>query len=340
MNINYFKYFLSLIILVLNFLFIENIVSADTLNPKIKMAPYDDITVGAIWNDWQNYPNGRPFDLVPIANETRTDEFILAFIQSIEGKCSAGWAGISAMSIDSKWGKYLTDKLTENNKKYSISIGGANGLNLALACEINNLLEIYENIYNVYHPNGLDFDIEGSFQSDYKSITKILKAIKKFQLNHPETKITFTLATMPEGLTADGEWLIKAAKSEGIHFKVNIMAMDYGYSYNQNMADYAIQAANNLFSFLKIQFSNYSDNDIWQMIEITPMIGLNDVTTETFSLYDADKLKIFANQFNLSGLHMWSVKRDNPCSSTFVLPTCSSNNNQKTNYEYLKRFNK
>jgi len=335
MSLNYFKCYL----LLLNFIFLESIALANTLNPKIKMTPYDDITVGAIWNDWQNYPNGRPLDLVPIANETSTDEFVLAFLQSIEGKCKAGWAGISAMSVDSKWGKFLTDKLTENNKKYSISIGGANGLNLAFTCEINELLDIYENIYLVYHPNGLDFDIEGSFQSDFKSIAKMLKVIKKFQINHSETKITFTLATMPEGLTAEGEWLIKAAKSEGIHFIVNIMAMDYGYSYNQNMADYAIQAANNLFSFLKIQYSNYSDYDIWQMIAITPMIGLNDVTTENFSLHDADKLKTFANQFNIGGLHLWSVKRDNPCSSSFVLPICSSNNNQKKNYEYLMHFN-
>ncbi len=167
MSLNYFKYYL----LLLNFIFLESIALANTLNPKIKMTPYDDITVGAIWNDWQNYPNGRPLDLVPIANETSTDEFVLAFLHSIEGKCKAGWAGISAMSLDSKWGKFLTDKLTENNKKYSISVGGANGLNLAFACEAKELLEVYENIYKTYHPNGFDFDIEGSFQSDYKSIT-------------------------------------------------------------------------------------------------------------------------------------------------------------------------
>ncbi|APJ04417.1 hypothetical protein [Silvanigrella aquatica] len=52
-------------------------------NSSTIFSPYDDITVGAVWTDWQNYPDGRPADVIPIAEQTGTKEFVMAFIQSI-----------------------------------------------------------------------------------------------------------------------------------------------------------------------------------------------------------------------------------------------------------------
>ena len=46
------------------------------------------------------------------------------------------------------------------------------------------------------------------------------------------------------------------------------------------------------------------------MIGITPMIGLNDVLTERFTLQDAQQLTDFAIENNVKELSMWSANRD------------------------------
>ena len=74
------------------------------------------------------------------------------------------------------------------------------------------------------------------------------------------------------------------------------------------------------------------------MTEVTPMIGVNDVNTEEFTLADVDTLRIFAAQNNLGGLSMWSITRDQPCADKWAGPTCSGNNLQTMPYEFAKRF--
>jgi len=48
-------------------------------------------------------------------------------------------------------------------------------------------------------------------------------------------------------------------------------------------------------------------------IELTPMIGVNDVSSETFSLTDVDTIVSYAVGNRLAGLHFWSLDRDTPC---------------------------
>ncbi|MGY3803957.1 chitinase [Pigmentibacter ruber] len=302
-------------------------------------SPYNDVTVNAVWSDWQNYPQGRPADLLPISQQTKTNAYTLAFIQAVGNNCKAAWAGTEALSVESKWGIYLTNQLQTNSIKYFISLGGASGTDLSVSCPtINALTKQYEDIISTYKPNGLDFDLEGAFLANRSALTKLLAAVKQIQTTHPEVFISFTLPTMPDGLTIDGQWLLKLATSTNIKYKVNIMTMDYGYSFNQNMANYAIQAANSLFLFLQTVYPKLNTSQIWNLIELTPMIGLNDVRSENFTLIDAYNLTIFAKQNNLGGLHMWSVSRDKPCSVNYVSINCSSLNNQKSNYEYMKIF--
>jgi chitinase len=335
-------FFSSLIILsfLLSFnTFSNNPILKNNDTPSL-FSPYNDVTVGAVWNDWQHYPEGRPADLAPISQQTGTKGYVLAFIQSINGECKAGWAGISAMSVDSKWGKYLTDQLTTNKINYAVSFGGASGVDLSAACTaIADLENIYEQVFSTFQPNTLDFDIEGSFQEDVVSITRMMDALKILQQNHPGIKITLTLPTMPEGLTSLGENIVTIAKNADLNFTVNVMAMDYGSSYDQDMGQYAIQASENLFLFLKTLYPTKSEQSLWNMVEVTPMIGLNDVSTEVFTTADADAVNEFSKEKGMGGVHMWSVARDNPCSDQWASPTCSGINNQ-TKYEFMEHFAK
>jgi hypothetical protein len=143
---------------------------------------------------------------------------------------------------------------------------------------------------------------------------------------------------MPEGLTASGKEIINLAHQSQLNFHVNIMAMDYGPAYNGDMAEYAKLAAKNLYDFLRNLYSEKSDQVIWNMIEVTPMIGVNDVNVEKFTLQNADALNEFAIQYHLGGLSMWSLSRDNPCADVWASPICSGGNLQTVKYEFAKRM--
>jgi len=85
------------------------------------------------------------------------------------------------------------------------------------------------------------------------------------------------------------------------------------------MAASARQAAHNLREHYGVPLSQ---------IEVTAMIGVNDVVENVFTPDDATALARFVQQEQLAGLHFWSLDRDAPCAggATAVSPTCSSLN--------------
>ena len=46
------------------------------------------------------------------------------------------------------------------------------------------------------------------------------------------------------------------------------------------------------------------------MVGVTPMIGLNDVTTEVFDQQEASELVAFAEQKGIGRHRLWSLNRD------------------------------
>jgi hypothetical protein len=81
-----------------------------------------------------------------------------------------------------------------------------------------------------------------------------------------------------------------------------------------------------------------SDSALWKMVEVTPMIGVNDVNVEQFTLKNVDTLRNFADKNHLGSLSMWSISRDKPCADKWASPTCSGNNLQSKAYEFSQRF--
>ena len=122
------------------------------------------------------------------------------------------------------------------------------------------------------------------------------------------------------------------------------MTMDYGDSAAPDpegqMGYYAIQSAQSLHNQLSGIYPEKSSNEIWQMIGITPMIGLNDVITERFTLQDAQQLTDFAIENNVKELSMWSANRDFECEEGYsenVSIDCSSE--IQDDYEFSSIFN-
>ncbi|EKD53727.1 MAG: hypothetical protein ACD_60C00159G0007 [uncultured bacterium] len=295
----------------------------------VHFSPYADLTINAHWDS--HYQDMEPMDITV----SGAHSYHLAFITDA-GACLPAWGGQSSYAANKEiaWGSHLTDKMRTNNIKYIISLGGATGNDLSKACSETQLMNVYEQIIQTYQPEGLDFDIENG-TADVK---KVMVVLQKIQSTHPTLSFSFTLPVLPEGLTAAGQDIVNQATAAHLNYSVNIMAMDYGPAYTNDMGQYAIQAATNLFEFLKTLYPEKTDANLWQMVEVTPMIGVNDVNVEQFTLTNVDTLRNFANQNNIGGLSMWSVARDNPCADKWASPICSGNNLQSKPYEFSERF--
>jgi chitinase len=294
-------------------------------------SPYADITLNTYWDS--HYQDLEPANLLEISQTSGVAHFHLAFITDA-GHCTPAWASQAAYSVDTKWAAHLTDQLRSHGIGYTVSFGGASGADLSAACDSQQLVTALLNVIQTYQPTGLDFDIENGTAN----VPKLMTALKQVQNLHPKMMISLTLPTLSSGLTAREQAILAEAKSQQLEYVVNIMAMDYGPDQIGNMVDYAIQAASRLFALLKTMYPEKSDAMIWKMIEVTPMIGVNDIAAEQFTLADADTLRTFADKNQLAGLSMWAINRDHACSDQWANIKCSGNNLQTRDYEFSERL--
>ncbi|MEV0783389.1 cellulose binding domain-containing protein [Streptomyces sp. NPDC050423] len=262
-------------------------------------APYVDTSL---------YP---AFDLAGTATKTGVKQFSLAFITS-GGSCAPLWGGVTGLGDDRVASQI--DGLRAAGGDVRVSFGGASGSELALNCtSADDLATAYGKVVDTYELTKVDFDIEGGALPDTAANSRRSQAIAQLQKSHPGLDVSFTLPVMPEGLTQPGVDLVADAKKNGVDVgAVNIMAMDYGASYSGDMGTYAIQAATATQAQVK-GVLGLSDADAWKAVAVTPMIGVNDVSTEIFKVEDATQLVEFAQDKGLAWLAMWSGTRDKEC---------------------------
>lgn len=276
-------------------------------------APYVDTSL---------YP---AFDLLAAVDATGVKNYNLAFITD-GGGCTPKWGGVSDLSSDAVAAQI--GALRAKGGDVRVSFGGASGSELATTCSSADALAVaYGKAVDAYKLTKVDFDVEGGALPNTTANTNRAKAIAKLQASHPGLDVSFTLPVMPEGLTQDGVNLLSNAKANGVRINtVNIMAMDYGASYNGDMGTYATQAATATQAQIK-SVLGLSDAAAWKSVAVTPMIGVNDVSTEIFKVDDATQLVDFAKSKGLGGLSMWSATRDKQCAGgakPTADATCSS----------------
>ncbi|MFB7176806.1 cellulose binding domain-containing protein [Streptomyces sp. NPDC056257] len=278
-----------------------------------RFAPYVDTSL---------YP---AYDLVDTAAKTGVKEFHLAFITS-GGGCAPLWGGVTDLASDKVAAQI--GALRAKGGDVRVSFGGAAGHELALNCAtVDELTAAYGKVVDEYRLTKVDFDIEGAALPDTAANARRAQAIARLQKSHPGLDVAFTLPVMPEGLTQPGVALLADAKKNGVRVDaVNIMAMDYGPAYSGDMGQYAIQAATATQAQLK-GVLGLSDAAAWKAVAVTPMIGVNDVASEVFTVADATQLVEFAASKGIGRLAMWSSTRDKQCAAGAVNhadATCSS----------------
>jgi hypothetical protein len=191
---------------------------------------------------------------------------------------------------------------------------------------------------------GVDFDIEGGQSA--ADITNLVSAVAYAETLYPKLRFSFTLATLAAsdgsygGLNSLGDSVVKAIQSAKLpSYTINLMVMDFGGATAANcvvvngvcdMGQSAIQAAENLEHTYGIPATQ---------IELTPMVGMNDVSSEVVTPADVDTMTSYAVSNKLAGLHFWSLDRDTPCpgASSSASSTCNSVSGS-TALEYTNEF--
>ena len=286
--------------------------------PARLFAPYVDVLL---------YPTPS---LTGMATQSGAKYFSVGFIVAGSG-CQATWGRHYEMSD----GFLIADIASLRSQKGGdviASFGGAAGTELALACSTVSALQAqYQSVIDTYSFSRLDFDIEGSALSNTAANDLRAKAVAGLQAaaRTAGRKLTvqFTLPVMPWGLTQAGQDLLRNAIDNGVEIAVvNVMAMDYGRSYDPNlMGKHAVDAMIATIGQLKDLYGERKgDVEVRAMVGVTPMIGLNDVAPEMFTLSDAGTLLTAAQFQGIGFLSFWSATRDQQCTRRQVVsPTCS-----------------
>jgi hypothetical protein len=223
---------------------------------------------------------------------------------------------------------------------YVLSTGGAAG---SFTCGSDAGMMAFLDRWASPHLIGLDFDIEAGQSPEV--IGQLVQRIAAAHAAYPALRFSLTLATLannngaatagslgadaPDSFNTYGDTTMAAMQSAfgstwPSYVTVNLMTMDYGAPSagvcvvaggSCDMGQSALQAAYNLHDHWGVP---------WSSIELTPMIGGNDVAGEAFTLADADTVAAFAIAQGLAGVHYWSYDRDVDCPPGSASPTCNS----------------
>ncbi|WP_286198924.1 Calx-beta domain-containing protein [Mycolicibacterium sp. ELW1] len=268
-------------------------------------------------------------NLLALSKTYGTSLVTLGFMQADQNG-NLAWAGLAALEPSSTNEQAVAINTSIATFKAAggdvmISFGGASGTSLAQAYaakgrSAQELANAYAAVIDTYGITHIDFDIEGAAVADPASVALNSQALALLQKQKPELHIWYTLPVLPTGLTADGLNVVDSAVKAGVKLDgVNVMAMDYGESAApttgagaKTMGAYAIQSAQSTYTQLKSLYGKYGQSFGYSQIGVTPMLGVNDVLTEVFTVADAQALEDFARANGIGMLSMWQVLRDTP----------------------------
>ena len=309
--------------------------------PGFVFGPYKDIGIHMNWNtnvistQVPGTPTPLATDLVAHGSPTVT----LAFAT---GECgSESWGGVPGAALAAANVPVFEDAGID----FMLSTGGAAG---KFTCASDAGFETFLGRWASPNLVGVDLDIEAGQSA--AEIVQLIRRIERAHEVHPSLRFSVTIATLgnndgsptarPMGpgigssLSVHGNHTMEAIASElGFDgtaatwpswLTVNLMTMNYGAPGPGvcvvqgglcQMGESAVQAAYNLHDHFGVPYAN---------IELTPMIGGNDITDEHFTLADVDRTMAFALAEGLAGVHYWSYDRDVDCPKGPASPICNS----------------
>ena len=315
---------------------------------------YKDTSINMDWNTnvISTSVTGTRTPLVDDMTAAGTRTITLAFAT---GECGTEtWGGVPGAAMAATNIPLLMAKDID----YILATGGAAG---SFTCGSDAGMTAFLERWASPNLIGIDYDIEAG-QSE-EQIGQLVERIIAAHAAYPQLRWSLTVATLanndgsptavslgasaPSSFNIKGDQTLAAVKTrlgfDGTaatwpsYVTVNLMTMDYGGPSPGvcvvsgglcDMGQSALQAAYNLHDHWGVP---------WENIELTPMIGGNDVQNEHFTLDDADTVSAFAIERELAGVHYWSYDRDVDCPMGSASPTCNSLGGAGT-HGFLARF--
>ncbi len=310
---------------------------------------YKDTSINMNWNTNVITTNisGAPTAIAADVTQNGGKTITLAFAT---GECgSENWGGVPGAAMATA----NVPLLAASGVRYILSTGGAAG---SFTCGSDSGMSTFINRWASSGLIGVDFDIEAGQSPSV--ISDLVARIKSAHAAYPNLRFSLTLATLannngassaqslgagaPDSFNVYGDETLAAVKNIfggawPSFVTVNLMTMDYGSPSSGvcvvaggicEMGQSALQAAYNLHDHWAVPWTN---------IELTPMIGGNDVAGEQFTLADAATISAFAIAQNLAGVHYWSYDRDIDCPAGSASPTCNSIGNAGS-HGFMKKF--
>jgi opacity protein-like surface antigen len=234
------------------------------------------------------------------------------------------WAFARGECGEERWGELEGNAVAAANVPrfaqagvgYIVSTGGQGNV---FTCATDEGMKTFVSRYQSPQLIGFDFDIEhGQTPAQVDSLVARIAAVQKAR---PHWRFSFTVAThaasdgSKRSLNATGEQVLAALRRHGVRdYVLNLMVMDYGSASRKtcvvrrgrcDMGASALQAAQNVHRKYRIPYAQ---------IALTPMIGVNDVIENVYTLDDARATVEAVRRMGMAGIHYWSLDRDKPCS--------------------------
>jgi hypothetical protein len=260
----------------------------------------------------------------------------LAFLETAtSGSCTAYWNGDTSEPIAaSSFGSDIAE-IQHAGGNVIPSFGGytadTTNTDIADSCtSVPAIAAVYESLITTYHVPRIDLDVEATSLTNTAGINRRNEAIAMTEAwaaaHHRRIQFSYTLPTFPTGLTSTGLAVLLNAVADGAKIStVNLLTFDYYLGTEQDMVADTESAAAGLYSQLQSLYPTYTQRQLWHMIGVTEMPGIDDFgPDETFSTTDAITLLHWAQQQGIGLLSFWALQRDNGgCPGTKGAGTCS-----------------
>ncbi len=282
---------------------------------------------------FESYNGDSP---VTLSQESGAKYLTFAFIQTASpGSCTAYWDGDTSEPLTSaNFGSDIS-ALQAAGGNVIPSFGGESadnsGTDIADSCtSVNSIAQVYENVISTYNVPRIDLDIEGNSLTSTSGIARRNEAVAQAEswaaANGRSVQFSYTMPGSPTGMDAQEKSVIQNAISVGAKVSVvNLMTFDYYIGTAQEMATDTETAGAYLHSQLQALYPSDSSAQLWNMIGVTEMPGIDDFgSEETFTQADAATVLNWARSNGVSTLSFWALQRDNGgCPGTAGSDSCS-----------------
>ena len=262
--------------------------------------------------------------IATLAQQSGSKYFTLAFLESLNKRsCALAWNGSSSQTVTA--GRYLSDiaALRSTGGDVVLSLGGwsadQGGTEIADSCgDPQQIAAAYESAITTYNVSRLDMDVEGRSLTRPAGIdrrNKAIKLVEDWAVAHARPlQISYTIPTSASGLESSGVAILQNAIANGARIDVvNIMAFDYYDHVTTQMGAAAENAATGTVAQLHQLYPTKTTSQLWAMVGITIMPGIDDYPkkTEVTTVADAQNLVAFAKANGVNTLSAWAIQRDN-----------------------------